>query len=76
MTLLPDYSTKFMLICDSFTKEMGPEEFIEFVQTKRHMIKASRFVPPVIGSRGLGKFIVEIQDGNSHLAYRKIGQRR
>lgn len=74
MEATPDYITTFTLPSRSFRKVMEPEEFIEFVRTKRHLLKKSKFIPPRIGSSGFGKFLVEIEDGKRHLTTRRIGE--
>lgn len=56
------YLPKIRSIYDPIIKSMGAQEFVQLVTTRPHLIKRSKFVPAAIGSRGLGRFIVEFEN--------------
>lgn len=60
----PNIIPNFVFLPGPVLKEMEAEEFIEFAENKRHLIRDCWFVPAGMESRGFGKFIVEIEDDN------------
>jgi len=67
MALRLRYLEKDWQVSTTVTKELSAEEFIELAERHRGWIKESRYLPPTVGLRKRGIFIVVIEDGNLHL---------
>ncbi|WP_017903571.1 hypothetical protein [Pseudomonas asplenii] len=50
-------------------RSMTASQFADFVKTDRDEIKKVRFVPPVIGSEGFGRFDVELNSKHFEVAF-------